>query len=82
MTPEARAFLDQLHTRLDALTDADPVVTSRNVGVVAAARDELIAARDAAEAALRKASTDLEAFANGIDRAASSLIAGAGLRTL
>ena len=82
MTPEARAFLDQLHTEMDALIDPDPVATSRNIGVIAAARDELIEARDTAEAALRQASTDLEAFANGVDRAASSLIAGAGLRTL
>jgi len=82
MTPEARAFLDELHTRPDALIDPDPIVTSGNVGVVAAARDELIAARDAAETAFRQESIDLEAFASGVDRAASSLIAGAGLRTL
>ncbi|MGD9933597.1 MAG: hypothetical protein AB7T37_07735 [Dehalococcoidia bacterium] len=82
MTPEARTLLERLRSDPGALIEPDPVATSQNIGVVAAARDELIEARDTAEAALRQASTDLEAFANGVDRAASSLIAGAGLRTL
>ncbi len=80
MTPEAAALMERLRADPGALIGDDVLTTGENLRVIAGARDELVAARDAAEAAFRAATADIEAFVTGVQKATGALLLGAAIR--
>jgi hypothetical protein len=76
MTPETRDLLDRIKLDPAAVIGATPMATAANVALLAAVREELMAARDTGAAVFSAANDDVLAFAAGVAFGARDLTRG------